>query len=90
AHPARRATEAPREQYTLGERVVVLAFRRRAAFGAPGVPLRLSGLDPDARYRDEDTGAVHHGVLLTSRGLLPPFSGDDYASALIRLRKEQP
>ncbi|MFI6388202.1 alpha-galactosidase [Nonomuraea sp. NPDC050540] len=77
-------------QYTLGERVVVLAFRRRAAFGAPGVPLRLSGLDPDARYRDEDTGAVHHGVLLTSRGLLPPFPGDDYASALIRLRKEQP
>ncbi|MFI9551515.1 alpha-galactosidase [Nonomuraea endophytica] len=77
-------------QYTLGERVVVLAFRRRAAFGAPGVPLRLSGLDPDARYRDEDTGAVHHGVLLTSRGLLPPFPSDDYASALIRLRKEQP
>ncbi|MFE0146926.1 alpha-galactosidase [Nonomuraea sp. NPDC059007] len=77
-------------QYTLGDRVVVLAFRRRGAFGAPGVPLRLSGLDPDARYRDEDTGAVHHGVLLTSRGLLPPFPSDDYASALIRLRKEQP
>ncbi|MFI6295345.1 alpha-galactosidase [Nonomuraea sp. NPDC050790] len=84
----RRLREAV--QYTLGERVVVLAFRRRGAYGAPGLPLRLSGLDPDARYRDEDTGAVHHGVLLTSRGLLPPFPAEDYASALVRLRKEHP
>ncbi|MFI6497460.1 alpha-galactosidase [Nonomuraea typhae] len=76
-------------QYTLGDRVVVLAYKGPAAFGTPGVPLRLSGLDPDARYRDEDTGAVCHGLLLTSRGLIPPFPHDDYASALIRLRKEQ-
>lgn len=47
----------------------MLAWRLSSRFGAPPVPLRLRGLDPDARYRDDDTGAVHHGAVLLAHGL---------------------
>ncbi|GAA0931347.1 alpha-galactosidase [Nonomuraea longicatena] len=75
-------------QYTHEDRVVVLVFRGPTAHGSPAVPLRLAGLDPQARYRDEDTGDLHHGLLLTSLGLTPDLPREDHASALIRLRKE--
>ena len=73
-------------QYTYGDRTVVLAWRGPVAHGTPLVPLRLAGLDPLGRYRDEDTGQLHHGALLMSAGLLPDLPAGDYASALIRLR----
>ncbi|MGN9843316.1 alpha-galactosidase [Nonomuraea sp. H19] len=77
-------------QYVHDDRVVVLAWRGPAElgpYGTPLVPLRPAGLDPHARYRDEDTGALHHGAVLMSAGLpLDLGGGGDYASALVRLR----
>jgi alpha-galactosidase len=77
-------------QYVHGDRVVVLAWRGPAPYGTPAAPLRPVGLDPLARYRDEDTGAVHHGVVLMSAGLPLDLRGGEYASALVRLRAERP
>ncbi|MEO3868692.1 alpha-galactosidase [Nonomuraea sp. B12E4] len=75
-------------QYLDGDRVVVLAWRGPVAFGEPRVPLRPAGLDPLGRYRDEDTGELHHGAVLMASGLHLDLTGGDYASALVRLRKE--
>ncbi|MGW8765191.1 alpha-galactosidase [Streptomyces sp. NPDC055815] len=75
-------------QYTDGERTVVLAWRLNPAHGQPTAPLRLRGLDPAARYRDEDTGDLHHGAVLMTHGLPLELPRHDYASALVRLRAE--
>ncbi|WP_433381337.1 alpha-galactosidase [Streptosporangium sp. CA-115845] len=74
-------------QYVADDRVVVLAWRLSSRFGAPPVPLRLRGLDPDARYRDDDTGAVHHGAVLLAHGLPLELPGTDHTSALVRLTR---
>ncbi|MFF8942220.1 GH36 C-terminal domain-containing protein [Streptomyces sp. NPDC014864] len=51
-------------------------------------PLRLRGLDPAARYRDDDTGAEWSGATLTGYGLpVPPLPDGDCASALVGLRR---
>ncbi|MFI6319279.1 alpha-galactosidase [Nonomuraea sp. NPDC050556] len=73
-------------QYTSADRVVVLAWQGPSAYGTPLAPLRLTGLDPQERYEDEDTGAIHHGALLMSHGLTLALGGGDYTSVLIRLR----
>ena len=73
------------------ERCVVLVWRPAAGFAAcrtPPPPLRLHGLDPDARYRDEDTGAQWSGATLGAFGLpVPDLGAGDHASALVRLRR---
>ncbi|WP_433253826.1 alpha-galactosidase [Streptosporangium sp. CA-135522] len=51
-----------------------------------GAPIRLAALDPAARYRDEATGAVHHGAVLLSHGL-PPLLTFDTTSELVHLRR---
>ncbi len=71
-----------------GERVVVLAWRPSTAFGTSCPPLRLRGLVPEARYRDEETGHEWSGAALTGFDLpLPEFPRGDCASALVRLRR---
>ncbi|WP_181774847.1 alpha-galactosidase [Amycolatopsis pittospori] len=74
-------------QYLFEDRVVVLIWQRPAEYGRALVPPRLAGLDPDARYRDADTGEIHHGAVLLSHGIDPNLPGKDYASALIRLTR---
>ncbi|MET9064082.1 alpha-galactosidase [Streptosporangium sandarakinum] len=59
-------------QYTLDADVVVLSWRPTMLVRATA-PLRLKGLDPDGRYRDEDTGEIRHGALLMSHGLPRPW-----------------
>ncbi|GGQ14386.1 alpha-galactosidase [Streptosporangium pseudovulgare] len=59
-------------QYTLDADVVVLSWRPTTLVRATA-PLRLKGLDPDGRYRDEDTGEIRHGALLMSHGLPRPW-----------------
>jgi alpha-galactosidase len=73
-----------------GERVVVFVFEPTGHFGQSRPPIRLSGLDPAARYRDEDSGAEHDGVLLASHGLGVELPSGDYASAVVRLRRVAP
>ncbi|WP_460357936.1 GH36 C-terminal domain-containing protein [Actinoallomurus acanthiterrae] len=54
----------------------------------PTVPIRLRDLDPAARYRDEDTGRIHHGAVLMAHGIDPGLRAD-YSSTLIRLTPER-
>ncbi|MEU8473122.1 alpha-galactosidase [Streptomyces sp. NPDC029006] len=71
-----------------GARVVVLIWRPSTAFGPAQPPLRLRGLQEQARYRDEDTGGEWSGATLTGFGLpLPDLPPGDCASALVRLRR---
>ncbi len=74
-------------QYTRDDEVVVVAWRVGAHYGTPPLPLRLVGLDPAARYADQDTGATHHGAVLLAHGLHPDLPHGEHASALVRLRK---
>ncbi|MCJ1676148.1 alpha-galactosidase [Streptomyces sp. APSN-46.1] len=72
-------------QYAHGDRTVVIAWRVAPAHGDPTPPLRLRGLDPAARYRDERTGLLHHGAVLMHHGLPLDLSAGDHASMVIRL-----
>ncbi|WP_330234810.1 GH36 C-terminal domain-containing protein [Streptomyces sp. NBC_00566] len=70
------------------DRTVVLLWRLSASFGPAHPPLRLRGLDPGARYRDEDTAAECSAATLAGVGLtVPGLSEGDCASALVRLRR---
>jgi alpha-galactosidase len=71
-------------QYGTPDQIVVLAWQLPLRAGLPTIPVRLRNLDPAARYRDEDTGAVHHGAVLMAHGIDPGLH-TDYSSALIRL-----
>jgi alpha-galactosidase len=68
-----------------GREIAVFAYVQSPHFGERTVPLRLRGLRPDAQYRDEATGAVHHGAVLLHQGLPLNLPAGDYASSLTRL-----
>jgi alpha-galactosidase len=85
-HPL-RAGAVTGVQYDRGDRTVVLVWRRARSFGYPDPLLKLHGLDPDARYRDERTGRVHHGAILAAHGLDAGLDPADYASAMIELTR---
>ncbi|MEJ1201674.1 MULTISPECIES: alpha-galactosidase [unclassified Streptomyces] len=71
-----------------GDRAVLLIWRPSTAFGPALPPLRLRGLDDEARYRDEETGRTWSGATLTGHGLpLPDLPPGDCASTLVRLRR---
>ncbi|MEV5574228.1 alpha-galactosidase [Spirillospora sp. NPDC052269] len=72
-------------QYLTGDELVVFQFRPSGLVRSPA-RTRLTGLDPQARYRDEATGTVHDGAVLMSHGLppLPPF---DCTSELVHLTR---
>jgi alpha-galactosidase len=70
-----------------GAEGVVLAWRALARRGRPDPPLRLAGLDPVARYRDEDTGEEHLGAVLVHHGLTEVLPPGDLASRLLHLRR---
>ncbi|WP_037571132.1 alpha-galactosidase [Phaeacidiphilus oryzae] len=72
-----------------GAGTAVLAYRRARHYAHPEPPLPLRGLEPDARYRDADSGRVHHGAVLLSRGLPLTLPADDYAGCLVHLVREE-
>jgi alpha-galactosidase len=72
--------------FVAGDQVAVFAFAPRVRHAAVGQELRLRGLDPDARYEDLSSGAIHGGNALRYRGFPLDLHGD-YASRLIRLRR---
>jgi alpha-galactosidase len=75
-------------QYLLGDEVVVLVYAPFRNHGHEEPPLRLAGIDPDARYRDQVTGSVHHGAVLAGPGLRPDLPPGDHASTLIHLKRQ--
>lgn len=50
--------------------------------------LKLSGLDPKARYRLEQTGELYSGEMLMNAGYLQPMLFGDYRSILLYFTKE--
>lgn len=72
-------------QYVRDGEIAVFAYLQSPHWGEKITPLRLRGLRPDAQYRDDDTGAVHHGAVLLHRGLPLDLPEGDYASSLTRL-----
>jgi alpha-galactosidase len=74
-------------QYTAADlsEALLLTWRRTPRYATPLSPVRLTGLDPTARYRDARTGVVHHGAVLTGYGLLPELPAGDWASAAVHL-----
>ncbi|MYV55245.1 alpha-galactosidase [Streptomyces sp. SID3212] len=74
-------------QYTSADRseALLLVWQRGPRHGSPRTPLRLAGLDPDARYRDARTGSVHSARVLTGYGILPELPEGDWASTAVHL-----
>jgi alpha-galactosidase len=68
-----------------GRESVLFCWLPAGHFGRGVPPLRLRGLDPTGRYRDAETGQVHHGAVLLGHGLTPSLPAGDYASALVHL-----
>jgi alpha-galactosidase len=69
-----------------GAEVVVLCWWGPGQLRPGLFRLRLAGLDPGARYRDEATGTGHLGATLMNAGL-DGLGGSDFGSALLRLRR---
>ena len=70
-----------------GDRAVTFAWLQAPHFGQTQPPLRLTGLDSTARYREESTGALHHGAVLLAHGLPLPLPHGDYASCAVELTR---
>ncbi len=68
-----------------GAESAVFCWLQSPHFGRAVPAARLRGLDPTARYRDEETGEVHHGAVLLGYGLRPQLPPGDYASAVVHL-----
>lgn len=74
-------------QYVHDREVAVIAWQLARPPGTPVVPLRMAGLDPQGRYRDLDSGELHHGAVLMVRGLTTGLTGD-HSSRLLHLGQE--
>ena len=75
-----------------GPRTVVAAWSTGRLDGAPLVPgraarLRLRGLDPSARYADQETGTVYSGAHLLHSGLPLSWSADHDAELVVLARQ---
>jgi alpha-galactosidase len=68
-----------------GAESVVFCWLQSGHYGRAVPAVRLRGLDPAARYRDEETGEVHHGAVLLGHGLRPQLPPGDYASTVVHL-----
>jgi alpha-galactosidase len=68
-----------------GAESVLFCWLPAGHYGRPVSPVRLRGLDPAGRYRDEETGEVHHGAVLMGYGLRPQLPAGDYASTVTHL-----
>jgi len=74
-------------EYIKDRQVVVLAFLHSQMFGDLPGPLRLAGLEPDAKYAAPD-GTRYAGSTLMNRGIWLELSGD-FSSCMIVLNRER-
>ena len=87
-----RPTGLTAVQYTGadGARSAVFAWQPTRALGHEARRVRLTGLDPQGRYLDRETGTEYDGALLTEHGLPLDLPSGDYASTLIVLDRVTP
>jgi alpha-galactosidase len=74
-------------QYAHEGRLAVFAFRVGADFAPGDRSVRLAALDPEAIYRDDDTGVEYHAGVLMGAGLPLRLPGGAHASTLTRLTR---
>ncbi|MFJ8045743.1 alpha-galactosidase [Kitasatospora sp. NPDC096147] len=70
-----------------GSEHAVLAWRPVNRFGHPAAPLPLPALDSTARYREAETGRIHHGAALRRHGIDLALPAGDHASTMIHLTR---
>lgn len=66
----------------------VLAFQQQATIKPAAPPLKMQGLDADARYSSNVYNGTYSGKSLMNAGLNVVFEIEDYQSQLIWLHKE--
>lgn len=74
-------------QYVRGDRIVVVAFKTPSRFNRPQAPLRPAAITAQERWTDEDTGEAHWGAVMLARGLPLRWTGADWDSSVLRLRR---
>jgi alpha-galactosidase len=67
--------------------VLVFGWRITEPFGHAPAPVRLAGLDPQAKYHDPRTDTLHTGATLHHNGLDLEIPRGDHMSVLIRLNR---
>ena len=70
-----------------GSRAVVTQVQAQARPNARPQLLKLAGLDPEADYRDTETGRIYGGDELMLYGLAVPALQQDYASCQVWLER---
>ena len=70
-----------------GSRAVVTHVQAQARPNARPQLLKLAGLDPEADYRDTETGRIYGGDELMLYGLAVPAPRQDYASCQVWLER---
>lgn len=70
-----------------GSQIVAFVYLHSGRFRSPMPPVRLRGLDPAARYRDERTGEVSSGAVLQEHGVEVELRGD-FDSAMLHFVRE--
>jgi alpha-galactosidase len=70
-----------------GTQAVVFAFQQQYLFRPAAPPLRLAGLDPQARYSNDLDNATYSGSTYMNGGLNVKWSMADYQSKAIWLQK---
>jgi alpha-galactosidase len=73
---------------TDGNEAVVLAFQQFFMVKPAPPPLKLAGLDPKARYRNDLDNATYSGATYMNGGLNIQFLRRDYQSKMIWLTKQ--
>jgi len=72
-------------EYVHEDQHVVLAWCPGRPYGHEPGPLPLTAIQPEAVYRDQDTGATYPGAVLLQSGLPLALPPGDHASALVHL-----
>lgn len=70
------------------DRSFVLAFQQQAIIKPAAAPLKMQGLDADAKYSSNVYNGTYSGKTLMNSGLNVIFELADYQSQLIWLNKE--
>ncbi|KAI8936679.1 hypothetical protein NX059_007074 [Plenodomus lindquistii] len=71
-----------------GSQAVVFAFQQLYMVKPAAPPVRLQGLDPSARYRNDLDNATYSGATYMNSGLNVPWPRGDYQSQLVWLEKQ--
>ena len=71
-----------------GNDAILCAFQRLRRPNATAHRVYMKSLDPQARYRDAETGRAYSGAALMNAGIVLPEAKKDFTSFVYRFRRE--